>query len=87
MFALKGKKSFQWETIHQQEFEDLKSALVNPPVLAYLNPDEEFILDTDASNTNVAAILYQGKGKDSKVISYESYILSAEQRNYCTTRK
>ena len=35
----------------------------------------------------MAAVLYQGQGKDTKVISYGSFMLSAEQRNYCTTRK
>ena len=87
LFALKGKKPFEWEAIHQEEFNDLKAALTNPPVLGYPDPEKEFILDTDASDTNIAAVLYQGQGKNSKVISFGSFMLSAEQRNYCTTRK
>lgn len=87
LFKLKGQKSFQWEDIHQAEFEDLKTALISPPVLGYPDPNAEFILDTDASDTNIAAILYQVKDETMTVISYGSLMLSAEQRNYCTTRK
>ena len=83
LFKLKGQKTLKWEEIHQKEFEDLKNALSSPPVLGYPDPEEQFILDTDASDTNIAAVLYQGD----KVISYGSLMLSAEQRNYCTTRK
>lgn len=87
LFKLRNQKPFVWEAIHQQEFEDLKEALTNPPMLGYPNPDEEFLLDTDASDTNIAAVLYQVKEKETRVISYGSLMLSAEQRNYCTTRK
>ena len=87
LFELKGKKVFLWEEKHQKAFQDLKQALVNPPVLGYPTHDEEFILDTDASDSSIAAVLYQGTSDMQRVISYGSFALTAEQKKYCTTRK
>ena len=40
-------------------FQKLKVALTEPPVLAHPEPHGLFILDTDASSTVVAAVLFQ----------------------------
>jgi len=36
-----------WSAIHDQEFTDLKRALMDPPVMAYPDLDKPFILETD----------------------------------------
>ncbi|CAH8654098.1 unnamed protein product [Dicrocoelium dendriticum] len=48
----------------------------------------EFILDTDASDQAIGAVLSQ-KGRDGieRVVSYSSRSLTSRERNYCTTRK
>jgi len=62
-------------------------SLVEPPVLALPNNQDEFILDTDALNVAVAGELIQIQEGQEKVIAYGSYMLTPEQRNYCVTRK
>ena len=87
LYQLTGKNPFEWTDEHTQAFEDLSNALVTTPVLAYPSPEEPFILDTDASDTAVAAVLSQVQEGKERVICYGSAVLSPPQRNYCTTRK
>ena len=44
-------------------------------------------LDTDASNTGIAAVLSQEQGEEEKVIAYFSRNLMKSKRQYCLTRK
>jgi len=44
---------------HEDQFEDLKHALTSASVLVTLNPDADFILRTDASDTAIRGVLAQ----------------------------
>jgi len=46
-----------------------------------------FVLDTDASNTGIGAVLSQTQGGEEKVIAYFSRSLTKAERRYCVTRK
>ena len=78
---------FKWTSEHTLAFESLKRALIGSPVLAYPTSTGEFILDTDASDQAIGAVLSQVQNDVTRVISYGSFCLSPAQRNYCTTRK
>ena len=52
-----NKATFLWQSVHQQAFEQLKQALVSPPVIVYPTPQDQFILTTDASDVGLGAIL------------------------------
>lgn len=47
----------------------------------------EFILDTDASNEAIGAVLSQKQDGREVVICYGSRVLSNSEKNYCVTRK
>jgi len=57
------------------------------PILAYPDPAKEYILDTDASDHSVGAVLSQVQGGSEVVVAYYSNTLAAAEKNYCTTRK
>ena len=80
-------QSFEWTKACEESFEQLKDALVSAPVLAYPRTTEPFLLDTDASNVGVGAVLSQVHDGEEKVIAYYSHALSRPERNYCTTRR
>jgi len=62
--------------------------LIPSPILSY--PDSQqgrFILDTDASNHGIGAVLSQKQGETEKVIAYFSRVFNKSERNYCVTRR
>ena len=79
---------FSWSDECEEAFNQLKTLLTTAPVLSFPNPDEgEFILDTDASNVGLGAVLSQLQQGRETVIAYASRSLSATERKYCTTNK
>jgi transposase InsO family protein len=78
---------FEWTTQCQTAFDSLKTALTSPPILAVPNDSDQFILDTDASNWAIGAVLSQIQGGGEKVIAYASRKLSRSEANYCVTRR
>ncbi|CAG2215910.1 unnamed protein product [Mytilus edulis] len=82
----KGTK-FIWTENCQLAFNSLKEALTTPPILVYPVTDKPFILDTDASNYAVGAVLSQEHDGREHVIAYMSKALNKHEISYCTTRK
>ena len=82
---LKHDATFQWTTECQAAFEELKRLLVNAPILAYpqFQSDYPFILETDASQKGLGAVLAQQQA-DGKVhpIAFASRSLNVHERNY-----
>ena len=83
----KGRKKYQWEQRHDEAFRKIKEALLSTPTLPLPDPDAEFILDTDASDTAIGAALGQMYKGEYRVIAFASSVLTPAQRRYCTTRK
>lgn len=80
-------RAFLWDDNCQEAFEGLKQSLTSAPILIYPVPGESFILDTDASDLAIGAVLSQMVGGVEKVIAYGSKTLSKSERNYCVTRR
>ena len=88
LHQLTGKNvKFAWSPEAEQAFQELKSRLIAAPILAYPMPEGDFVLDTDASQHAMGAVLQQVQDGETKVIGYASKTFSKEQRNYCVTRK
>ena len=83
----KKNRPFFWGDDQQQAFETLKNRLVNYPVLAPPIEDGKYIVDTDASNFAMGAVLQQEQNGVNRVIAYASKTFDAAQMHYCTTRK
>ena len=83
-----SKTKFAWLPAAQDAFVALKNALLTKPVLAYPIPTQPFILDTDASDHAIGAVLSQvdADGRE-RVVAYGSKSLSHAQRRYSTTRR
>jgi len=66
----------------------IKNKLVTEPIRAHSDFNKPFKLYTDASDTDLGAVLAQEneEGKE-RVIAYEARRLSASERNYPTTEK
>ena len=78
---------FTWTDETQESFEKLKKALFETETLAYPHPGLPVILDTDASDVAVDAVLSQTIDGVERPIAFYSRVLSATQRHYCATRR
>ena len=78
---------YSWSHECNAAFATLKRKLTTTPVLAYPKFDTSFIVDTDASNVGLGAVLSQVQDGQEKVIAYAAKTLSKAERNYSTTRK
>ena len=82
---------FQWDEPCENAFLTLKMKLCSAPILKFPDTTAQagrFILDTDASDTSIGAVLSQidANGQE-RVIAYGGRALNKNERNYCTTRK
>ena len=78
---------FVWTETQQKAFEELKRRLCLYPVLATPLPEGEYVVDTDALNVALGAVLQQRQEGKLRVIAYASKVMDPAERNYCTTRK
>ena len=81
------KREFIWSQECQEAFSTLKSQLTSAPVLAFPSEIESFILDTDASDDGIGAVLSQVQNEKERVIAYAGRSLTKAERRYCVTRK
>ena len=66
----------------------LRQCLVTAPVLAFPDYEQPFLLDTDASDVGIGAVLSQISDAGSeRVIAYASRSLTRQGRQYCITRR
>ena len=82
-----NKRNFQWSRDCEQAFRTLKIALCSQPILAFPASEGKYIVDTDASNTGLGAVLSKVQNGEERVIAYYSKTLSKPERNYCVTRR
>jgi len=78
---------FVWSRECQSAFDSLKSSLIGAEVLRL--PDEEglFILDCDASDQAIGAVLSQVQNGEERPVCYASQLYDKHQKNYNVTRK
>ena len=72
-----------WEPEHQKAFEEMKKLISKEALLAYPDFNEEFVIHTDASHTQLGAVISQ-RGKP---IAFYSRKLKPEQTRYTTTER
>ncbi|GFX13549.1 retrovirus-related Pol polyprotein from transposon 412 [Trichonephila clavipes] len=56
---LRKDTPFEWTSETQEAFDDIKKAILNPPVLALPDPNAELQITTDASSRGIGAVLEQ----------------------------
>ncbi|GBM51196.1 Retrovirus-related Pol polyprotein from transposon 17.6 [Araneus ventricosus] len=89
--ALKGKikrETILWTEECNRAFEELKRKLTNQPVLYAPNYEQEFIIQTDASDLGMGVVMSQRDSKnEGHPILYLSKKFSDAERKYSTTER
>ena len=88
LFRLQQKDcDFAWTPECELAFSSLKKALTESPILTPPDLSLPFVLDTDASDVGMGAVLSQvGRGGE-KVVAYFSKTFNKAERRYCVTRR
>ncbi|CAF3331006.1 unnamed protein product [Rotaria socialis] len=85
-------RPFLWSTTCQQAFDYLRQLLIQAPIVAYPQFDKPFVLQLDASDVGLSAILAQklidedGVQRE-HVIGYASRTLSSSERHFSATER
>jgi transposase InsO family protein len=77
----------QWGPEQDQAVLNIKTAFLEPPVLAHFDPALPTILHTDASDFAVGAVLSQDHDGVERPVCYASKTLDRAQANYTVTEK
>lgn len=86
--AVKKKAKVKWLPLHELAFETLKEALQATPVLCTADPSKPFVVETDASDFAVGAVLLQvGDDGLEHPVAFESAKLNPAQQNYPAQEK
>jgi hypothetical protein len=79
---LTGNVAFQWTDLHTISFNQLRTLITSAPIIMIPNNDDQFRLETDASDFAVGAVLSQKQNNTWKPVAFLSRSLTPTQRNY-----
>lgn len=87
MSGSRQPNQLRWTEEGVAAFKDLQQALSKDPVLFCPDFDKDFILQTDASERGIGAVLLQGPPEDRHPIAYISRKLFPREVRYATIEK
>ncbi len=79
---LHSNAEIKWTEECQNALTCIINLLIKPPLLAYPDPQQPYILHTDASQEGLGAVLYQRQQGKLRVIAYASRTLSQSEKRY-----
>ncbi|GJP69601.1 hypothetical protein CLOP_g593 [Closterium sp. NIES-67] len=79
---LKKNTPYKWEPQHQEAVEQLKQALTSAPVFILPDPERDYVIEADASDQAVGAVLMQDQGNGLQPIAYLSKKIHGAELNY-----
>ena len=80
-------RDFKWTAECAEAFGRLKGLLVSAPILTFPDFNNSFILDTDASEYALGAVLSQEVEGCERVVAFASRVMNKAERKYSVTRK
>ncbi|KAG7372934.1 reverse transcriptase RNA-dependent DNA polymerase [Nitzschia inconspicua] len=77
--SMKANANFSkhWTTAHDKAFEDTKRMVAKEALLSYPDPNTPFTIETDASNTQIGAVILQ----DNKPVAFHSRKLTGAPKS------
>ncbi|GJP29280.1 hypothetical protein CLOM_g6485, partial [Closterium sp. NIES-68] len=79
---LKKNTPYKWESKHLEAVEQLNQALTSAPVLILPDPERDYVIEADANDQAVGAVLMQDQGNGLQPIAYLSKKLHGAELNY-----
>jgi hypothetical protein len=82
-----AKQAYKWTAETEAAFQTLNEGLCTAPILAYPQPRDIFVVDTDESNVGIRGSLSQLQDGKERARAYYIKMLNKAGRNYCVTRR
>ena len=79
---IKMDRRYEWTDEQQEAFDHIQAFVASAPILSSPNFEEQFVLQTDASDTGIGAVLFQIIYGEERVLEFASCTLSSAERNY-----
>lgn len=83
----RNSAKFSWSANHEQAFQQIKLAMLNPQTLAYYDMNKPTRVIADASPVGLGAVLVQYHGSEARIVTYAAKSLSDVERRYSQTEK
>ena len=80
--VMQATEPWMWGAEQQQSFEDLRLALTSKPVLQYPDFNKPLVVATDASHTDVGAVVRQDHGGGLQPVAFASDAYRKSEANY-----
>jgi hypothetical protein len=81
-------REFKWTVETEEAFNELKERLCQAPILVYPDITKPFVLDCDASNEGLGAVLSQEDEEGIEhPVAYYARAFSKVEKRYCVTRR
>ncbi|KAL0177020.1 hypothetical protein M9458_025914, partial [Cirrhinus mrigala] len=79
-----SRTTFRWSDAANIAFSNLKSRFISAPILVAPDPTRQFVVEVDASEVGVGAVLSQRSPSDNKMhpCAFFSHRMSSSERNY-----
>ncbi|CAB0031260.1 unnamed protein product [Trichogramma brassicae] len=84
---LKKNTKYIWGEEQQAAFERIKALIASAPMLSRPSFEHEFVVQTDASDSGLGAVLTQTIDGEEKVLCFASRTLNKAERNYSVTER
>jgi hypothetical protein len=84
---MRQKTKFVWSQDCDRAFETLRSRLITAPILMLPSNELPIIVDTDASDTGLGAVLSMVSKNQERVVAYASRTMNATERRYSVTKR
>ena len=84
---LRKTSAWSWSDEQQRAFEQTKAMLAKETLLWHPDPTLPFVVQCDASDVGVGAVLYQQVGGKRRVVAYYSRLLLDRERRYTVSEK
>ena len=78
------KTPYEWTSREDAAFEELKTKLTEAPVLKMADPDRDYIVTCDGSDTAVGAVLSQVYDGSDHPVAFERQKMNSAKANYPT---
>uniref|UniRef100_A0A803SRK7 Gypsy retrotransposon integrase-like protein 1 n=1 Tax=Anolis carolinensis TaxID=28377 RepID=A0A803SRK7_ANOCA len=85
--CIRGKQPFRWTDQAEKGFQQLKKLFTSQPILQHPDPETLFVVQADASDVAIGAVLLQPVGDHLHPCAFYSRQLTAPERNYTIWEK